>query len=284
MGKRHGERPEATAPPEVFYDRAESRKYTGSSRVMDIQTRLTERALELLALPADGTPRLLLDLGGGSGLSGEAITEAGHTWVGFDISPAMLEVAQEREVNGDLCHHDLGDGLGLRPGAFDGAVSISAVQWLCNADRSSHNPRRRLKRFFESLYRCLARGARAVLQIYPETPQQAELITTCAMKAGFAGGLVVDYPNSTRAKKYYLVLMVGTAAYLPAPKLGAEGEAAEEVAVFDRKKSRKRGRDGGGKGGKDWILKKKEQRRLKGFSNVPQDTKYTGRKRSKARF
>lgn len=30
------------------------------------------------------------------------------------------------------------------------------------------------------------------------------LITTAAMQSGFSGGLVVDYPNSTRAKKYTL--------------------------------------------------------------------------------
>ena len=29
------------------------------------------------------------------------------------------------------------------------------------------------------------------------------------MKAGFSGGLVIDYPNSTRAKKYFLVLEAG---------------------------------------------------------------------------
>ena len=45
----------------------------------------------------------------------------------------MLDVAREREVEGDLCLHDLGHGLPLRPGSFDGAISISAVQWLCNA-------------------------------------------------------------------------------------------------------------------------------------------------------
>lgn len=28
------------------------------------------------------------------------------------------------------------------------------------------------------------------------------MITQQAMKAGFTGGLVVDYPHSTRAKKY----------------------------------------------------------------------------------
>ena len=36
---------------------------------------------------------------------------------------------------------DLGHGLPLRPGSFDGAISISAVQWLCNADRAGHDPR-----------------------------------------------------------------------------------------------------------------------------------------------
>lgn len=51
----------------------------------------------------------------------------------MDISEAMLDVAQEREVEGDLCLHDLGDGLPFRTGTFDGAISISAVQWLCNA-------------------------------------------------------------------------------------------------------------------------------------------------------
>lgn len=62
-----------------------------------------QRALELLALPPDGTPRLLLDIGCGSGLSGEALTEAGHSWVGLDISAAMLDVAVEREVRCRLC-------------------------------------------------------------------------------------------------------------------------------------------------------------------------------------
>ena len=31
---------------------------------------------------------------------------------------------------------------------------------------------------------------------------QLELLTQQAMRAGFTGGLVVDYPNSTKAKKY----------------------------------------------------------------------------------
>lgn len=40
-----------------------------------------------------------------------------------------------------------------------------------------------------------------MFQLYPETPQQLELITHQAMKCGFTGGVVVDFPNSTKAKK-----------------------------------------------------------------------------------
>lgn len=49
--------------------------------------------------------------------------------------------------------------------------------------------------FFESLYRCLGRGARAVFQFYPENLAQRELILGFAMRAGFAGGVVIDYPH-----------------------------------------------------------------------------------------
>ncbi|XP_054821182.1 LOW QUALITY PROTEIN: protein NUCLEOLAR FACTOR 1 [Prosopis cineraria] len=54
-------RPELLAPPEIFYDDTEARKYTSSSRIIEIQAILSERALELLASPDDGIPKLLLD-------------------------------------------------------------------------------------------------------------------------------------------------------------------------------------------------------------------------------
>lgn len=82
-------RPEHSGPPELFYDQNEARKYVRNSRMIDIQTKMTERALELLCLP-EGQPSYLLDVGCGSGLSGDYISEEGHYWVGIDISPAML--------------------------------------------------------------------------------------------------------------------------------------------------------------------------------------------------
>lgn len=285
MGK---ERPELTGPPEFFYNDDEARKYTNNSRMIEIQSKLTARAVELLSLPQDDSPKLLLDIGCGSGLSGEQLTDSGHLWVGFDISPAMLEVAVEREVEGDVCLHDMGQGLSLRPGTFDGAISISAVQWLCNADKSSHDPRKRLKRFFETLYASLRRGARAALQIYPENTAQAEMLVSAAMKVGFSGGLVIDFPHSTRAKKYFLVLMVGTSMSSVPTAKGLNGEdsddegGAGQVKVQARKSSHKKRKVEGGGKGKDWILRKKDQMRHRGYEGIPADSKYTGRKRKHA--
>ncbi len=210
--------------------------------------------------------------------------------MGFDVSPAMLDIAVEREVEGDVCLKDLGQGLGLRPGVFDGAISISALQWLCNAETSRQNPRARLRCLFDSLYRCLARGARAVFQMYPENAAQAEMITVTAMRSGFTGGIVVDYPHSAKAKKHYLCLMTasgGGLAQLP-QAIEAEGE---QVSVTERRRRGHGRRKGGGhvgmsssrrhpqSKGRDWILKKKELRRKRGYMDVPDDTKYTGRKR-----
>ena len=50
---------------------------------------MTHRALELLNLPDDES-KFILDIGCGSGLSGEILDEQGHYWVGVDIAPSML--------------------------------------------------------------------------------------------------------------------------------------------------------------------------------------------------
>lgn len=59
------------------------------------------------------------------------------------------------------------------------------------------------------------------------------MVTSQAMKAGFFGGLVVDYPNSSKAKKYFLVLMTGGA--MPLPKALSDNEDKEHVKYVDKR-------------------------------------------------
>ncbi|KAK4132780.1 S-adenosyl-L-methionine-dependent methyltransferase [Trichocladium antarcticum] len=274
-------RPEDTLAADIHYDDVEARKYTTSSRIQNIQASMTQRALELLDLKS---PSLILDIGCGSGLSGEMLSavseeEGGpHVWVGMDVSASMLDVALQRDVEGDLMLADIGQGVPFRAGAFDAAISISAIQWLCNAENSDTSPSGRLSRFFNGLYMSLKRGGMAVCQFYPKNDVQKQMITSAAVKAGFGAGLLEDDPN-TKNVKLYLVLTVGSSAV--ASKGGdITGVVAgmDDVEVQDHRRKGKTGKGEIKKGSKAWIIHKKEQMELKG-KIVKATSKYTGRKR-----
>lgn len=263
-------RPEELAPPEIFYNDSESHKYTQSTRVQHIQAKMTLRALELLNL-APEEPHFLLDLGCGSGLSGEILTEEGYNWVGMDIAPSMLATGLDREVEGDLFLSDLGNGVPFRAGTFDAAISISAIQWLCNADTANVDPKKRLLRFFNTLYASLRRGGKFVAQFYPMNDMQSQQILDAAKVSGFGGGLIIDEPESKRHKKYYLVLTAGQSDR-NINLAGAEMDAPEAHKKLNSRMKKKMETK------KDYINRKKDTMRRRG-RKVANDSKFTARKR-----
>ncbi|KAI9823218.1 MAG: hypothetical protein M1826_000231 [Phylliscum demangeonii] len=279
-------RPEDTLPAELYYNDHESRKYTRSSRMQAIQASMTSRALTLLAL---ATPSLILDIGCGSGLSGAilASTRAAdggpHTWIGMDVSGSMLATALQRAdsdsaADGDLLLADIGQGIPFRPGSFDAAISISAIQWLCNADRSDVSAHGRLARFFAGLYAALKRGARAVCQFYPKNGAQREMICAAAVKAGFGAGVLEDDPGTKNVKLYLVLTVGGGAGDITRVVRGLEG-----VEVVDDQRGKAAARSRGAsaavrKGSRKWIVKKKEQMERKGKVVKP-SSRYTGRNR-----
>ena len=97
-------------------------------------------------------------------------------------------------------------------------------------------------------------------------------------------GLVVDYPNSSKAKKYYLCLSFEHSYRVPRALGGEGGGGGGErgVGVTERERGRKKREKGGGKRkgvkSRDWVLAKKEQQRRRGL-DVREDSKYTARKR-----
>jgi 18S rRNA (guanine1575-N7)-methyltransferase len=228
---------------------------------------MTHRALELCNLTE---PSFVLDIGAGSGLSGLILTSEGHTWIGLDISASMLALALEREVDGDLFLADAGQGLAFRPGTFDAAISISAIQWLCNAESSIETAEGRLKRFFESLYMGLKRGGRAVCQFYPKDDKQKKMVAQAAIRAGFGAGLLED-GGGTKQIKTYLVLTVGHTGDITNVVNGMD------VDVEDHRRSGQKRRDGK-ISRKEEILKTKARLEKKGRV-VKSTSKYTGRKR-----
>merc|ERR1711874_830992 len=146
---------------------------------------------------------------------------------------------------------------------------------LCNADKKFHSPPKRMQAFFRTLYAVMRRGSRAVFQLYPEHGDQLELLTQNAMKAGFTGGLVVDFPNSSKAKKIFLVLFCGGQTTALPQGQGTEEANTNVAQKAGRRENRQRKPL---KSSRDWIVEKKERWRRQGRETKP-DTQYTGRKR-----
>lgn len=67
------------------------------------------------------------------------------------------------------------------------------------------------------------------------------MITNAALKNGFTGGLIVDFPNSKKAKKFFLFLMAGYSDEIQKdaeraimlPKARTEGEDYSDVSDSD---------------------------------------------------
>ena len=135
------------------------------------------------------------DIGCGSGLSSRILSLQGLPWIGTDISLDMLSLAQTQQekqdgnknaaststhtlaispCKGHLTASDMSQGLPFRSEAFDLAISISAVQWLCY----NKAPKEAAERFFKSVWRCLKVGGncsgRAAFQVYLESKNQVE--------------------------------------------------------------------------------------------------------------
>ena len=105
--------------------------------------------------------------------------------------------------------------------------------------------------------------SRVVLQFYPSSDDQIQLITSIAQKAGFGGGIVIDYPNSKKAKKVFLCLFVGGGGGQQQVPQGLQGDQEEDDKVaFEKRRDRERTKAKNEKRknvkDKEWILKKKE--------------------------
>jgi len=258
----------------VYYVGEVAEKYDESSSLNNIQGKITEKCLEIMKSPRNS---LVLDIGCGSGISTERIMDKGNFVTGVDISREMLVLAKRRvqrieyegrlaEKQSDFLCVDIGEGLPFKSASFDYAVSVSVLQWLCvQADH-----KKLLNAFFYTLYDVLKATGMAVLQYFPENDKQMEEVMKYASKNGFAGGTLVESSDSKKKRKTYLVLEMacskGGSVHV---KERRKKKVVDPKRIPNKELSYR-----------DWIARKKEKRRGLGM-HVPEDSKYTGRKRSR---
>lgn len=263
-------------PAYLYYTGENLDKATSNPHYVNVQRKLTERALELIEID-NSIPQMILDVGCGTAISGQLLVERNQMFVGVDIAPEMLinavQVVPPLTTPNSYVRYDVGRGCPFRAGVFDAAIGIDVLRWLFVSFDDREPAIKRLKNFFETLHGCLRNGAKAIFNFHPETPEQAELLNQTATRCGFGGGIHTDFPNSTKAKVHWLVLEVG----------GVSPDSVEEkftpygcvnVDSFRPQNNHKKK----GFNRIEFIKKKKERRRLLGLKTA-NDSKYSGRSR-----
>jgi 18S rRNA (guanine1575-N7)-methyltransferase len=111
-----------------------------------------------------------------------------------------------RRSGAEVVQADMAKPLPFRPGAFDGAVSVSALQFLCAA-ADGHSADERLGSCLRETCRVMTGGSSAADSVRPAAafqfhPTDAEadppLVLRAATRAGCAACLVLDHPHHTR--------------------------------------------------------------------------------------
>ena len=172
--------------------------WTWDDRLADpaIAARIDELASWLLeaAVPVAGGRPIVVDVGCGTGNHAVVLSTGAHV-VGVDLSPAMLARAAAKgsataATTAAFVRADLRDGLPVRAGAFDGALSAYAGQFLD------------LTPFLTELARTLRPGGTVVLELPRPAPRRRsaaglswrhrtfQLVNRTAAAAGRAAGVV----------------------------------------------------------------------------------------------
>jgi len=190
------ERPEEIyKDPEVFYTKEESSRYNSSSGMKNIQHKIAKRVLQLLEME-NGKNKTLLDIGCGTGNTLEVFEDFGFDCIGVDVSANMLKYAKEKGFKvkqGSVTELN----KAFPTSKFDFVISISALQWL--------KEKKEYEKAITSISKVLKKGGKCVIQFYPETEKELELVRNIILDAGYTLETIIDNPDNPRKRLVFLV-------------------------------------------------------------------------------
>ena len=183
--------------PETYFSKEAARNYDRSPRMRKVQRELTERAVELLAIDSGK----VLDAGCGTGFSMEVLAESGLDAVGIDISQPMIDIAKRKGFRVRKADFTK---LPFKERAFDAIVSISSLQWIYG--KSYDDVLDKYSRVAKEFHRVLKNGGKAVVQFYPKTEKEFNIVVKKFKSAGFTVTIAIDYPDIRKRTKKFMIL------------------------------------------------------------------------------
>ncbi|HEY2894977.1 MAG TPA: class I SAM-dependent methyltransferase [Pirellulales bacterium] len=102
---------------------------------------------------------LIVDLGCGSGILAERVTQAGYDVLGFDLSSAMVQLARKRAPTGTFQNES------FLTAQFPSCVAVTAIGEVFNYLSDSTNTLARLRKFFRRVHQALEHGGLFVFDV-----------------------------------------------------------------------------------------------------------------------
>nr|MDO8088964.1 class I SAM-dependent methyltransferase [Candidatus Sigynarchaeum springense] len=188
----------------------QARAYQGARWMARLQHATTRRALELLGdekigggiSPDAKREGAVLDAGCGNGFSTEIAMQAGFPIVvGVEISLDMLEL---RHLPNPVVQADMAR-MPFRDGAFSFVISISAMNFLSQDIEDATLARQVYDAFARQVHALLMPGGRGVVEFYPKSRAELDVITRAfGTLSGFQGFLVIDKPGTRKEQKFLI--------------------------------------------------------------------------------
>ncbi len=184
-----------------YYDSDEISKYAESKSLMNIQEKITIRALEILEL--NNKNALILDLGCGPGFAGIYLNELGYKIISIDLLLDFLRYYDIKElspIQSDMSF------LPFRSRIFDAIVSISSLQWLHRIYHSKTTINL-IKNLAADVYKILKPSSKAIFQFYPKNDSIMKEIGKIFIESTpLEGGFIIDNPESAKKRQIFLIL------------------------------------------------------------------------------
>lgn len=180
--------------PHFYYTDEEVEKYARSGGMRRAQEKIAHRVLELLKLERG---KSLLDIGSGPGYTADVYRSEGYNVTCMDLIPKMIDKAKEKEFEayvGDM--RNIGKLFGGRK--FDGAVSVSALQWI--------KDKQEIQGVAKGIYSVLDKEAPLIIQFYPKSERELKETASIFTQNGFHGQVIVDCPDIPKNRTTYLVM------------------------------------------------------------------------------
>jgi len=148
---------------------------------------------------------LLLDLGCGSGFSTEVLLEEKFRVISIDILSDMLQYFREKRMDGSIIiMADIRD-LPIRENKIDHIISVSSFNFIYEDLCDDREKNQVLRSTSEVIRDIIREDGRIIIEFYPESEKDIDLLTKAFKSAGFNGFFVKDNPNM-RKEQNYIVL------------------------------------------------------------------------------